>query len=1087
MQPARPARPFITLQDRPFITRPTVPPRPARPIQLPPLFPGPPTERKQRETKRPKVKAIKFDRVSDAKLDYLGIENTPINILRNKNRDIYRGQIEEVKDIDENYIRYVFRLVNESNENKMTQEHAVRFYNYLMKKPRVFVIELDDGSIIYRANSHKSRKFITTYLQGNTLDSDEYYQAYAANLFRSITVEDWKPLENKNENKEVKFFNYVHDTKIDLTRYQIYKNTIPNNLEHCFLHSLELCGIDNATINSIKIKHGTEGSHLVRKDYKHIAATVKRYIIIHYYAEVNRYSGLERRCNKYGDKTHPPLSLAVYKNHVFINEVSQYTHYAIKNYDDIHTFKNWNLFYTFKKIDAERCIDSLAVVRLMDTCGMFKEAKNTTNYEQEQSIDLDDMRNEQRPVKPITITQPAENIWFADTETFTHSGRHDLYLIGVASIHNEETEIFNVCRYSDESQAVTAFLRHIIPKRRATRINGGTPTDTIVYFHNLKYDYYILEKYLDISGICTKDGQIYSVKIRYCGHLIELRDSFKLIPVALAKFQGMFNLPINKQEAIAYGYYRKENDNKTINREEYRKHLQTEKDRKIFDEVQPRETFNPTAYYIEYLRLDCLVLRAGMIAMNVILLEITGNKLGAFHKLTISSLADTYMLLSGVYADTYEVTGNLRAYIGRAAVGGRVHCNSKYLKKQVSGNIDDLDATSLYPSAIKELSETRGLPYGQAYRLRGYIDWKEYNHSIMTVKILTVGKSQQIPMLYNRGESSIDWTNTPPTEPVIMDCMTLRDLIEFHKITYEILDGIYWENHEYDNKFGTLVGELFRTRLKYKTEKPALANVVKLLLNSLYGKTLLRPSHSKNVIVKKQTYKLEDGTWVVNNPANHLKYITEHFNSITSWRELSANLYLVEQGCIDVSYNRAHVGSFILSQSKHIMNRLMNVFNDLASPVYYTDTDSIHCNTLDIPAVAQEYKQRYGRELIGKQLGEFHGDFDAVGDYKNVNSRLFIGLGKKSYVDILQAEGKDIGQYHARLKGITAEGLQHAIEEEGSNEVEAVIQIFTKLAEGQARSFLLNPKLANGRKKMLLDFNKGTIRTKRLFYRTLTF
>jgi DNA polymerase type B, organellar and viral. len=238
------------------------------------------------------------------------------------------------------------------------------------------------------------------------------------------------------------------------------------------------------------------------------------------------------------------------------------------------------------------------------------------------------------------------------------------------------------------------------------------------------------------------------------------------------------------------------------------------------------------------------------------------------------------MLLSEVYADTYEVTGNLRAYIGKAAVGGRVHCNSKYIKQQVHGNIDDLDATSLYPSAIKELSETRGLPYGKAKRLTEFKDWPRYNHCIMTVNVLTVGKVQQIPMLYNRGETSIDWTNTPPPDAVIMDCMTLRNLIEFHQITYEIIDGIYWENHEYDNKFGILVGELFQTRLKYKKEKPALANVVKLLLNSLYGKTLLRPSHSTNVIVKKQTFKQDEhGGWVVNNPENHHKYITEHFKA----------------------------------------------------------------------------------------------------------------------------------------------------------------------------------------------------------------
>jgi uncharacterized protein YegP (UPF0339 family) len=286
------------------------------------------------------------------------------------------------------------------------------------------------------------------------------------------------------------------------------------------------------------------------------------------------------------------------------------------------------------------------------------------------------------------------------------------------------------------------------------------------------------------------------------------------------------------------------------------------------------------------------------------------------------------------------------------------------------------------------------------------------------------------------------------------------------------------------------MSELFNQRLKYKNEKPALANVIKLILNSAYGKTLLRASNTQTVIIKKETYKKGEDSWVINNPDNIGKYIYEHFNSIISYRQINENNYMIEQACIDKSYNRAHIGCFILSQSKHIMNRLLNVFNDLECPVYYTDTDSIHCNNNEIIAVAEEYKNRYNRELIGKQLGEFHGDFDA-GDYKNVTSRLFIPLGKKSYVDILQSDSKDIDMYHARMKGVTKEGLQHAIEciqeNTDKSEIDSVIELYTNLSNDKTHRFLLNPKLKSGKKKMLLDFNKGSIVTKRLFYREVSF
>ena len=108
--------------------------------------------------------------------------------------------------------------------------------------------------------------------------------------------------------------------------------------------------------------------------------------------------------------------------------------------------------------------------------------------------------------------------------------------------------------------------------------------------------------------------------------------------------------------------------------------------------------------------------------------------------------------------------------------------------------------------------------------------------------------------------------------------------------------------------------------------------------------------------------------------------------------------------------------------SKRIMNEVMYIANELNCPVFYTDTDSIHCYFDDIPKIEEKYKEVFNKELRGNQLEQFHNDFelkDAVGDVYAVKS---IYLDKKSYLDKVQGVDKDgniINEYHVRLKGIT--------------------------------------------------------------------
>ena len=100
------------------------------------------------------------------------------------------------------------------------------------------------------------------------------------------------------------------------------------------------------------------------------------------------------------------------------------------------------------------------------------------------------------------------------------------------------------------------------------------------------------------------------------------------------------------------------------------------------------------------------------------------------------------------------------------------------------------------------------------------------------------------------------------------------------------------------------------------------------------------------------------------------------------------------------------------------MNELICTAEDINVVPYYQDTDSIHIHRDDLDRLAIEYEKRFGRVLIGKDLGQFHSDFATFGDSKEMPvavSSIFVG--KNSYVDMLQNDKGQIA-FHCRMKGV---------------------------------------------------------------------
>ena len=171
------------------------------------------------------------------------------------------------------------------------------------------------------------------------------------------------------------------------------------------------------------------------------------------------------------------------------------------------------------------------------------------------------------------------------------------------------------------------------------------------------------------------------------------------------------------------------------------------------------------------------------------------------------------------------------------------------------------------------------------------------------------------------------------------------------------------------------------------------------------------------------------------------------------------------------------------------MNEVFDVANTHKLPIYYTDTDSIHLNYDDVPILEKEFSKEYNRVLTGKQLGQFHIDFDMkdAGKGEEIYAVQSCFLGKKTYYDKLESKDKDgntIRSYHIRMKGITKEGIAH----QAKKYENGVDGLYEDLAKGNEIEFIMNPfDEENNSQKVLFQYIDGRVNFRNKFTRMVKF
>lgn len=513
--------------------------------------------------------------------------------------------------------------------------------------------------------------------------------------------------------------------------------------------------------------------------------------------------------------------------------------------------------------------------------------------------------------------------FIGDFETTVYEGQEDTEVWASASVEmfTEDVHIFH---------SIDEQFEHFI----------GLDSNIICYYHNLKFDGSFWLSYLlvdlnykqalvqngetinDISFLNESEmkngsfaysisnlGQWYRILIKVNNHIIELRDSLKLLPFSVDTIGKSFGTKHKKLEMEYKGF------------------------RYSGCEITEEEQ--------QYIANDILVVKE---ALEIMFTE--GHK-----KLTIGSccLAEFKHLIGGKYydeicPDIYQIELNEERfgsktagdYIRKAYRGGWCYL-VKGKEHKIFNNGTTADVNSLYPSMMSSES-LNSYPTGLPTFWHGnYIPDEAkspYNYFYIRIRTRFYLKKGYLPfiqiknnLMYRANEmlETSDVRNSKDgkyydcyigidgkiKQAIVELTMTMTDyklFLEHYEVEdFEILDGCYFRART--GIFDTYIEKYKKIKLENKGAKRELA---KLMLNSLYGKT----ASSKNSSFK-VAYVKED---------NSLGFYTVLAN--------------------DKKPGYIPIGAAITSYARNFTIRAAqkNYYGAENRGFIYADTDSIHCD-----------------------------------------------------------------------------------------------------------------------------------------------
>lgn len=385
------------------------------------------------------------------------------------------------------------------------------------------------------------------------------------------------------------------------------------------------------------------------------------------------------------------------------------------------------------------------------------------------------------------------SIWVADFETTTKL--EDCRVWGWGMVNIKSCEFIDDVEIGD---TIDSFIDRV------------ERTNSVVYFHNLKFDGTFIMDWLYRNGFKHREGrhagpgefltmisnmgQFYTITVVWGnGKKTEFRDSLKKLPYSVSAIADAFDLP----EAKGKINYKTE--------------------RPIGHVITNDEA--------RYIALDVLIVAAALkIQFDAGMKKLTvgSDSLFEFKKLAGTNQFDKFFPVLSTYIDD-EIRLSYR--------GGFTYADPRFMGKRV-GKGRTYDVNSLYPSVMYN----RLLPYGEPVFKKGFPEPTElYPLFIASITFTAKLKKDHIPCIQVKGNSRFVGTEyqTKVVEPTTM-MVTSVDL-ELWEDHYDLDIHSYngaWMFKATKGLFNEYIDKWMEVKINSTGGMKALA---KLHLNSLYG------------------------------------------------------------------------------------------------------------------------------------------------------------------------------------------------------------------------------------------------------------
>lgn len=297
----------------------------------------------------------------------------------------------------------------------------------------------------------------------------------------------------------------------------------------------------------------------------------------------------------------------------------------------------------------------------------------------------------------------------------------------------------------------------------------------------------------------------------------------------------------------------------------------------------------------------------------------------------------------------------------------------------LSNMMTAVDVNSLYPSAMSDLNSeyprietVRKFNKDEEKELLNKFNTQTFRPKTGIFKILykypddmffspifckdtVISNKEKIEVLRSRTGQCCD----------ILTSVDIQEIVRCGGRIIRIFDGMIFEENFKVNPFRAYILHLYELKANFKREKNKVGYaLVKLLLNALYGKMVQKDINTKTHLWNEETLK--------KNYTDDIKY-----------QKIYDDKYYIEEDIGDSLPKLlmpSHLGSFILSHSKRIMNDVILEIDGFRKPViYYTDCDSIY--------IEEKYVEilRNKGYLHDTELGKLSNDLDD-------DAKIFFGL-----------------------------------------------------------------------------------------------